>query len=464
MQIDAIIAHLQMNVEGRTEIEKLTKSLRMLNEELGRTEKDTLAYQQATKKLSTVQRVASEHSRTLGKTTDKLGRITDDTSKEFKEYNAQLKRADKNLTGISTQSTKAGKSITSIGVGAGAAFVAFQALDVVIDQFKDATRVTKEFEVAIDNLSAITGATGKDLEFYEQQAKEIGRTTSLSASQAVEAFKLIGSNKPELLGNAEALSQVTKQAVILAEAAKLQLPEAANVVTTSLNQFGASADDTAKFIDILATSQRKGAASIPLIGEALKNAGSSANAAGLSFEETNVALQALAQGGIKGAEAGTQLSSLLVKLSTQTDKSVNPSLRSFQEVVNQLSARNLTLADATKLVGAESAKALLTIVKQKSVVDELSGSLNVQGAALEQARINTDNLDGDLKRLNSAFEALQLQVGKKSNPAIRAFIQFVTRLISNLEPLRKIAGQIGDVFARLFREVESLLKGFGLSK
>ena len=320
MQIDAIIAHLQMNVEGRTEIEKLTKSLRMLNEELGRTEKDTLAYQQATKKLSTVQRVASEHSRTLGKTTDKLGRITDDTSKEFKEYNAQLKRADKNLTGISTQSTKAGKSITSIGVGAGAAFVAFQALDVVIDQFKDATRVTKEFEVAIDNLSAITGATGKDLEFYEQQAKEIGRTTSLSASQAVEAFKLIGSNKPELLGNAEALSQVTKQAVILAEAAKLQLPEAANVVTTSLNQFGASADDTAKFIDILATSQRKGAASIPLIGEALKNAGSSANAAGLSFEETNVALQALAQGGIKGAEAGTQLSSLLVKLSTSLNR------------------------------------------------------------------------------------------------------------------------------------------------
>ena len=87
-----------------------------------------------------------------------------------------------------------------------------------------------EFESAISDLSAITGATGKDLEFLAKKSKEFGATTTLSATQAAEAFKLMASAKPDLLENGAALASVTKEAISLAEAAGIQLPEAANVL------------------------------------------------------------------------------------------------------------------------------------------------------------------------------------------------------------------------------------------
>jgi hypothetical protein len=86
------------------------------------------------------------------------------------------------------------------------------------------------FTKSISELSAITGATGKDLKFYEEQAALIGKTTTLSASQAADAFKLIASAKPDLLANKEALAAVTKEAVKLAEAAGIGLADAASTV------------------------------------------------------------------------------------------------------------------------------------------------------------------------------------------------------------------------------------------
>src|SRR5690606_11091448 len=108
----------------------------------------------------------------------------------------------------------------------------------------------------------ITGATGDDLAYYEEQAKKIGQTTSLSASQAVEAFKLIGSAKPELLSNKEALAAMTEEAIKLAEASGMDLPDAANSLASALNQFGESSEEANRYINVMAAGAKEGSAEI----------------------------------------------------------------------------------------------------------------------------------------------------------------------------------------------------------
>ena len=159
---------------------------------------------------------------------------------------------------------------------------------------KDSVVAAKNFNAAISNLSAITGAVGKDLEYLRNAALEFGSTTTLSASQAAEALKLVASAKPDLLESGAALKEVTKQAILLAEASGTDLAQAAATVGKSLNQFGADADQAARFVNVLAAGAKFGAAEIPAISASLKSAGVAASSAKISFEETGAAIQVLA--------------------------------------------------------------------------------------------------------------------------------------------------------------------------
>ena len=149
---------------------------------------------------------------------------------------------------------------------AGALGVAFGAQQIV-GFVKEIINVNKQFEKSLSTLSSITGATGKDLAFFEEQAKRIGKTTTLSASETVEAFTLIGSAAPELLKIPEALVKVTEAAATLAEASGLALPEAAAALTTSLNQFGLAGEEADRVINVLAASAKFGAVAIPALTE-----------------------------------------------------------------------------------------------------------------------------------------------------------------------------------------------------
>ena len=162
------------------------------------------------------------------------------------------------------------KSIEGIGkrLKAMAGFAAFAAAGVVI---AGTAKKIAEFEKSISDLSAITGATGKDLDRLTEASKRIGQTTTLSASQAAEAFKLMASAKPDLLANLDALERTTEAAVTLAEAAGLELGPATQALGEALNQFGAGADQAGKFIDILAQGARLGSSEIDSTSQALVN-------------------------------------------------------------------------------------------------------------------------------------------------------------------------------------------------
>lgn len=288
----------------------------------------------------------------------------------------------------------------------------------------------KQFEKSISDLAAITGAAGKDLERLTEASKEIGRTTTLTASQAAEAFKLIASAKPDLLDNVVALEATTRAAVTLAEAAGLELPDAARALGESLNQFGEGADSAAKFINILAAGAKFGSSEINQTAEALVNAGTVAKLAGLSFEETNAAIQALAAAGIKGSDAGTKLRSVLIKLQVQAEDKFNPAVVGLSQALENLGEANLSITDKVAIFGERSVATADVLISQLDVLKRVTEQVTGTSEAYDQASKRTDNLDGDVKRLSSAFEAFQLNLGNGMLPVLRNTIQAFTDVLN----------------------------------
>jgi len=347
--------------------------------------------------LETVVIKITGDSKDLNKTIDqleKVGKVDRQNAESFKKTSKQMGSGFDGLK----------KKAMALGATMLGAFAIQQVVSSAINTLKN-------FEKELSTLQSITGSTAKEMEFFKQAAKDVGQATKTSATEVVKAFTMIGSAQPELLKNSKALAEVTKQALILSKAAGIDATSAATALTSAMNQFGVSADDAAKFTDIFATSQQKGSSFIAATSEALINSGAAAAAAGLSFETTNAAIQALAKGAIVGARAGTALRGVLSKLSSQTDDSINPSMVGLGKTITELAKRNLTLKDATKLVGEEGATGLLTLIKQRDIYFELDGTLNDTGNAMEQMAINTDNLDGSLDELNNAWEGLMLAFG-----------------------------------------------------
>jgi len=309
-----------------------------------------------------------------------------------------------------------------------AGFAAFAAVGSAITGV--AVKVTA-FQKSISDLGAITGAPGADLERLSDASKRIGATTTLIGSPAAEAFKFMASSKPDLLDNLDALEATTLASVTLAEAAGLELPEAPKALGESLNQFGKGAEDAAKLLDLHAQGARLGSSEISETSEALKNSGVVARLAGLSFAETNAAIRGMASAGVKGSDAGTKLRSVLVKLQTQSNDDFNPAIVGINDALENLADAHLTTSQQVEIFGEKQVVSAQILIDQRKNIKDLSGELkNSLGAATDQAATRTDNLWGDMKRLGSVFEAVQLNLGEKMMPTLRLIITSFTDILT----------------------------------
>ncbi|MEP8555995.1 phage tail tape measure protein [Enterobacter hormaechei] len=285
---------------------------------------------------------------------------------------------------------------------------------------------TREYGQALSDLSAITGATGAQLKSLDEAAQEMGRSTEYSASQAVEALKLMASAKPELLQTADGLTEATKSALTLAQAAGSTLPDATRTLALSLNQFGAGAQEADRYINVLAAGAKFGASEIADTAAAIKNGGVAAAQAGVGFETLNAAIQVLAEREIKGGEAGTALRNVILALEKGTDKTLKPSVVGLSGALDNLSKKNLSTAQAVKLFGVENINAASVLVDNRSKLNALTLALTGTQTAHEQAAIRVNNLNGDIMGLTSAFEDMIIKIGQSSTGPLRSGIQSVT--------------------------------------
>jgi TP901 family phage tail tape measure protein len=359
--------------------------------------------------------------------------------KGFDDLNKNVENTTKNVEGNMSKMDNSIKKFGTTLIGA------FAIKEVV----GDAVRRITEFEQSIANLGAITGASGGDLKKFEKAVLQVSANTGKGASDIAKAFQLVGSAKPELLSSAQALGAVTEQAVILSQAGGLEVPAAAEALTKAMNQFGVGAEEAANFTDILATSQQKGTATIAQLSESLKNVGAVANSAGLNFQETNAALQALAKGGLSGAEAGTGLRGVLLKLQKEGIGFVDGQF-DINEALTQTSEKFASIKDPaelatlkSKLFGTENVKTIDTLLAQQDVLVDLNGNLLEHGNALEQAEVVTSTFKGEQEKLDAAYGRviLQLENGNgQLSTAAKNYIVATTNLLGFIEALEKGEG------------------------
>jgi len=353
------------------------------------------------------------------------------------EFTKGIKRSRKELTGFQKfgQGLKGMFNPLTIGIGVVAGLGA---------AFNDAARRVSGFDSSIKNLSSITGAVGEDLEFLKEQAIKLGSSSTLSASQVADGFKLIASAKPELLESGVALSLVTEQAILLAEAAKIDMVQASNALTLSLNQFGGSAKDSAKFVDILAAGSKMGAGDIEFLNGSLQKVGGIAAKAGLSFLDTTAAIETLAPVMATGEEAGTAFRNILVNLQKEGigfasgQFNINDALEEAKTMFDNMEDPIEKAAKQTKLFGKQNLAAGQQLINNIPIFEEFQTSLDKNGVAAKQAATNYDTFEGSTKRLDSAYEGLILSIEDGEGviaDASRWFVDLFTGAITGLTNL-----------------------------
>lgn len=458
------------SIKTKREQAKLTRELEraeaLKNKEIAKSEalakKEASAYNQlvvktrdlknASKELAS-QMIALEiagkkNSDEYTKLASKYGQVT----KQAQLADAQLKKIDAQVGDNFRNVGNYTGAVDKLRNGLGQLGLAFGIGSII----QTGAKALIDFNQQVADLKAITGAGGKDLEFYAEQANKLGVNVEGGASAVVEAYKLIGSAKPELLSNAKALDAVTQSAITLSQASGMTLPESATALTDAMNQFGASAEEADKFVNVLANGAKFGAVEIPQITEALLKFGSVAKSTGTSVEESTALIELLGEKGLKGAEAGTALRNVMLKLSApdalplkakesleglgiSLEKLGNPAM-SITEKLKMLSPLTKDAGALMKVFGLENATASLALLQNTDRITELNGQMFIQGTHLEQAKERTNTLGHALMELKNSFLGLFTEIGSGGG-AMQGVIDGLKYVASNLGTIMSIVGK-----------------------
>ena len=378
---------------------------------------------------------------------------------DTREYDANLAKAKKQLEGFKKDNLSASGALKQLSgslVGAASSFLSVTAaVGALGGAIMSNIETARKFEKSMSQLSSLTGMVGRDLNQLKEYAIELGASTTLSASQVADAFRLIGSQQPQLLASGEALKEVTKQAITLSEAAGIDLETAAQTLSTSINQMGGDSDNAARYVNVLAAASQKGAGDIAWLGTAITNSGTAAKAVGTDYEELVANLEQLAQGGFDASTAGTALRSIIMNLEKQANSEFKPSIVGLTTAFENLGKANLSIVEYQKIAGKMFASQAKVLADASSAAREMTEAITGTNTAEEQAKTNTDNLDGSLKSLSSAWEGLNLHINS-SNGLLKTgvdlltdYVRLVDKFVQKMSAFKKpITSTIDDILAQ----------------
>lgn len=325
--------------------------------------------------------------------------------------------------------------------------LASTAVTAAVGGIRDAASAVVEigsvFETSMSKVSALSGATGDDLAALEAKARELGSTTTFSASQAADALGYMA-----LAGwDTQAMLAGVGPVLSLAQAGELDLAAASDLVTDYLSAFNMTAEDTGRMVDVLAYAQANANTTVDGLGQAFKNCAANCNAAGMDVETTSAAIAMMANQGLKGSEAGTALNAVMrdmtqrmedgsIKIGDATVAVMDAqgNYRDFADILADVEAATGGMGDAEKAAALQSTFTADSIKGLNLMLNAGSGELSsfrddlygCAGAAEDAATAMTDNLQGDLAGMGSAFEELALKIYDGVQEPLRSAVQFVT--------------------------------------
>jgi len=337
------------------------------------------------------------------KLADLLFRISADTKKFDQGMATSKKRVGR--------MTKAVSSFKNMLIGA-------FSIRLVAGFFKKIININKTFEKTMSGVRAISGATGEEFRSLEDSAKQLGSTTSRTASQVAQLqteYAKLGFTTNEILAASAATIQ-------LSEATGEDLAQSAESAGAVIRAFGLEANKTQMVVDVMAASFTSSALNLERWTESMGYVAPIARAAGRSVQLTAGALSIMADAGIHGSRAGTALK----RIFEETAESGKP----FAASLRDLAEKGITLANAEDEVGRRAMAALLVLSENVDKLDLLEEAyMNAGGAAQEMADIQMDNFEGSTLRMTSAIEGLVLQA-KQANTALKTTIDFFVDLLN----------------------------------
>ncbi|MBO4906215.1 MAG: phage tail tape measure protein [Bacteroidaceae bacterium] len=336
---------------------------------------------------------------------------------------------------------------------------AVQALTGVAMQLNRFRKLAAEQEDAAANLKALTGLDDDQIAWLTQQAEILSTTMEKSglrvrksATEILEAYMLVGSKKPELLQDKEALNAVTIEAMRLAEAAKMELKDAVAGLTLAMNQYGASASEAARYVNVLAAGSKFGAVGVETQTESIVKAGVAASTAKVPIEQLVGVLEALGEKGIEGNIAGTQLKMFLLKLEAGA-KDTRPSVVGLQTALERLSAKGLDAAQMTKMFGLESYTAAQALISSADKVRYYTDAVTGTNTAVEQAAINSETTAAKMAQVRNQLNLTGQELARTLAPIISKTVgwtrKFVMAMPAMIEFLRRYGGTVASLVTTL---------------
>ena len=376
-------------------------------------------------------------------------------SKEWEVLQSRIRRVKEEIAKVNAEQrlqpdvvARSGQMWQRYGgyiAGAATALVGFLAL---MNKYRS-EKNTMEDNAA--NLEALTGLSEQSVEWLQKQAETLSSTVTEgnirireSAGEILNAYTVVGSNKPEVLGNKEDLYKLTKYSLILKTASKdiKSTEEAAGALTLALNQFGEGADKAERFSNALSASAQKGAANVAAQTAALKNSGVALKGANVSFEESLGLIQTLAEKGIKNEEAGTGLKKLMLILQTGAD-ATNPRIVGLTQALENLQKQQLSAAEMKKRFGEEGYTVSKVLIDNVRSVREYTRAVEGSASALDMAATNSKT---QAARMAQARNEIKLSG---------------IALVEDLEPLLKLSTLGLSYTLKLFPPLIAFFKRYG---
>lgn len=290
-------------------------------------------------------------------------------------------------------------------------------------------------------LKALTGLDDESIQWLTKQAEELSTTMDKSglrirqsSDEILQAYMLIGSKKPELLKDKEALNAVTIEAMRLAAAAKIDLKDAVTATTVSLNMYGESADQAARYVNVLAAGSKEGAADVSAQAASIKNAGVAASGAGVSIEQLQGTIQMLAEKGLEAEPAGTALRKFFLVLQTGPDET-NPKVVGLQTALENLNKKSLTAAQIQTMFGEEAYSAATILIDNADKVRQYTEAVTDTNIAMEQAAINSDTNEAKMAQYRNSIKEAGIELMERLNPSLSLFTGWTTKIIVSLPTL-----------------------------
>lgn len=403
---------------------------------------------------------------TLGLDSSGYEQGLDDAERKGQTFGQKIK------TGLATAAKIGATALTAV-TGAATAFGI------------SAIKTGQDFDVGMSQVAATLGITMADIkdnvngagdtfDALREKAMQMGAETNFTATQAAEGLNILAMSGFDAQSSMDMLGDVLH----LAAAGSMDMASAAGYISGTLKGFNDATKDSGYYADLMAKGATLANTSVSQLGDAMSAGAAGAAAYSQDAESMTLSLLRLAEQGEVGAAAGTALAAAMKDIFTPTDQAkkalqelgvaaydTNGNARDFNDVINDLDSALAGYSEEQKnsykqtIFGIQGLNAynkmtVTGVSKQKQWADALAAASDGAGEAAKQYETMTDNLQGDLDILGSAFDGLKLAVSDTLTGSAREFVQFGSTALSTITEGFKKGGidgamkAVGDMLSK----------------